>query len=116
MRIARLPAGQSHIVNFKLRYTPANFVHRSRADFSMPFEVKANEIAYIGEFLATGTKLKYSLGNIETAYFLMSNQQARDMPIAVAEHPELRDLPVRVALTGTSPSPLLRTTRMPDSK
>lgn len=118
VKITKVPPGQYHITNFHLNYAPSKWTFRAKSDFSVPFEVKANEVAYLGEFLATATMLKNSflIANIDKPYFLVSNQQERDMPIAVAEHPELKDLPVAMALTGSPRTPFLRATRMAEEK
>lgn len=118
VEITKVPPGQYHITNFHLNYAPSKWTFRAKSDFSVPFEVKANEVAYLGEFLATATMLKNSLlfANIDKPYFLVSNQQERDMPIAVAEHPELKDVPVAIALRGPSRTPFMRATRMTEEK
>lgn len=119
VKAAQFAPGTYHIVNFKLVYAATNSVYSSKADFSVPFEVKANEITYLGEFLATGTlaKLVIFVPSPERPYFILSDQQARDMPIAVAETPQLKDLPVKKApLAKSSATPFFRTTRIPESK
>ena len=117
VRASQFTPGTYHITNVRLVYAPSNWVYTSKADFSVPFEVKAGEVTYLGEFLATGTIVKpvILIPNVDVPYFIISDQQSRDMAIAVAETPELKGLPVkRAALQRSSSTPFFRTTRMPE--
>ena len=86
---------QYHVTNFHLNYAPSKWTYRAKSDFSVPFEVKANEVVYLGEFLATATMLKNSflIANIDKPYFLVPNQQERDMPIAVEKYVSIYPVP-----------------------
>lgn len=97
VRALQLPAGAYRLANFRIKEVVANRQWKARQDFSIPFTVTANEVTYLGEFLGTGVLGPSFLGvrAIEKPYFLVSDQRARDMPIAEKEQPEVRGLPVR---------------------
>lgn len=113
----RFPAGQYQVSDFHMEYGPAKTHFRSKEKFSLPLEVKAGEVVYLGEFVATGTTYKpvVLIPNVKNPYFLVSDQRARDMPIAVRENPALAGLPVRsVRVVDTTVTPFFRSIRLPD--
>jgi hypothetical protein len=97
VRVVQAPAGTYRLANFRLVHSASNQKWSAREDFSVAFEVRPNEVTYLGEFLGTGVLGKAFLGfrAIEKPYFLVSDQQARDIPLAQKEKPELAGIAVR---------------------
>ena len=95
IRVRELPAGDYEMTNFRLHDNTLKKVWNLKKDFSVPFQVRAGEITYLGEFQATGVRAKALIGYyIEQPYFLVSDQEARDIPLAVEDFPELKGIPV----------------------
>lgn len=105
VRAIELPAGAWRLSGFRLDSSVTNQRWTPRQEFSIPFTVSAGEVTYLGEFLATGTYGKPFLGfrAIEKPYFLVSDQRARDLPIATRDTPEINGLPVRSVAPLQSP-------------
>lgn len=97
VRAIELPAGAWRLASFRLESSITNRRWSPKQEFSVPFTVSKGEVAYLGEFLATGTYGKPFLGlrAVEKPYFLVSDQRARDLPIAIQDTPEISGLPVR---------------------
>jgi len=97
VRAIELPAGAWRVASFRLESSITNRRWSPRQEFSIPFTVSPGEVTYLGEFLATGTYGKPLLGlrAVEKPYFLVSDQRARDVPIAARETPEIGGMPVR---------------------
>jgi len=81
---SQFPAGSYEIINFRLEYSASKTTFSSRKNFSVRFEAKPNEVTYLGEFLATAVMLKGFLGlkNVDEPYFIVSDEQERDVAIA----------------------------------
>jgi hypothetical protein len=69
-------------------------------DFSIPFTVTSGEAVYLGDFrgIATTRRSALSLGApLPTGvYFVVSNREQRDFPIARRKAPYLADIKVQV--------------------
>jgi hypothetical protein len=119
VRAIELPAGAWRLASFRLESSITNRRWSPRQEFSVPFTVSAGEVTYLGEFLATGTYGKPFLGfrAVEKPYFLVSDQRARDLPIAVQETPGIGGLPVRsvAPLRSSKGSNYFLTTRAKDA-
>lgn len=116
--VLAVPAGAYRMSAFSLQDSMSNRRWSSRQDFDKPFEVRAGEVTYLGEFVGTGILSKPFLGNraVEKPYFLVSDQQPRDLPIAEKQEPGIRGLPVRSLapfLVKGGPNVFL-TKRLPD--
>ena len=113
-KAAALKPGTYEIYNFFLEQGGTKTQYRSRQDFSLQFEVRENEVAYLGEFRATRTRNKSLVDWISgaTPYLLRSDHRARDVAVAAKGTPELQGVTSRtVALTPAKPTALIRATR-----
>ncbi|MDX2236974.1 MAG: hypothetical protein NW203_05375 [Hyphomonadaceae bacterium] len=101
--VQSLPPGRYEIDDFGFTGTLiiAGVVWSSATPFSIPFTIHPGEATYIGNFArapSLGTPLEPQLGAV--GYFVVSDQSARDLPIARAK---VADLPeVRVEVTDVS--------------
>ncbi len=70
-------------------YTP-------RVAFSVPITIEAGKVAYLGQYLTLGLPKEGLFGGevLGAPYFVVSNQQQRDLPLAAKRKPELAGLPV----------------------
>ena len=117
IRVRELPAGDYVMTNYRLHDTTLRKSWYLTKDFAVAFQVHAGEISYLGEFQATGIRVKALIGHyIERPYFLVSDQQARDIPLAVEDFPELKGIPVRNAFPRDAlvRLPSFRVERLPD--
>lgn len=119
VRAIELPAGAWRLASFRLESSLTNRRWSPRQEFSVPFTVSPGEVSYLGEFLATGTYGKPFLGlrAVEKPYFLVSDQRARDLPIAIKDTPEISGLTVRsvAPLRSSGRSNYFLTTRAKDA-
>lgn len=97
----RMRPGQYELYSFGVKspakgYTP-------RFIYSIPFTVEAGKVTYLGQYLTLGHPEEGSFGTtiLGEPYFVISNQQARDMAIAAKKTPALAGLPV----TNSVPDP-----------
>ncbi len=97
VKVMAVPAGAYRMASFRLEDSMSKRAWNSRQDFDKPFEVRAGEVTYLGEFVGTGILSKPFLGNraVEKPYFLVTDQQARDLPLAEKQKPEIKGLPLR---------------------
>jgi hypothetical protein len=117
VKTASYPPGTYEVFNFYLETTSMpKRTYRSREDFALRFEVKQNEVAYLGEFIATRTSVKGRLVDWipeVTPYFIRADRRARDMAIATKATPELQGLPATtVALNPVKATPFIRSSRV----
>jgi hypothetical protein len=118
---AQFTPGKYEIVNFRLHHTPMNFDFKSRSDFAVPFEVKEGEVTYLGNFTATGTYYTPIIVSpaIKNPYFLVSDQQSRDVALAAKANPGIAGKPVtNAAMVRVAPArgaPFFRTTKLPQT-
>ena len=116
VKAATYPLGTYEIFNFYLEATGVpKRTYRSREDFALRFEVKPNEIVYLGEFVATRTATKGFVDWISgpTPYFIRADRRDRDIALATKATPELQGLPSHSAvLTPTKPTPFIRASRL----
>ena len=111
-----LKPGTYEIYNFFLD-APGNprVQYRSRNDFSLQFEVRENEVAYLGEFRATRTRTKSLVDWIKgpSPYFIRVDHRARDIFVAAKATPEVQGLPSRsVPLIPVKATPLITSIRV----
>jgi len=88
---------------------------RSRHDFALRFEVRPDQVTYLGEFRATRTRAKDLVDWLKgpTPYFLWADHRARDIPIAAKATPEVQALPSHtVRFEVVKATPFVRTTRV----
>lgn len=90
----RLKPGAYEFYSFGVKrgdrgYTP-------RFAYSVPFTIESGKSTYAGQFLTLGLPEEGMFGGevLGAPYFVISNQQARDMAIAKTKTPELAALPV----------------------
>ena len=103
--------GTYEIYNFFLERGGTKTQYRSRQDFSLRFEVKENEVAYLGEFKATMTATKSLVDWIHgpSPYFIRSDRRDRDIAAAVKATPDVQSVAsYTVTLTPVKPTPLIR--------
>jgi len=116
VKAASYPPGTYEVFNFYLEAAGVpKRTYKSREDFALRFEVKANEVAYLGEFVATRTQVKGLVDWISgpTPYFIRADRRERDLAIATKATPELQGLPVQsVVLTPAKPTPFIRASRV----
>jgi len=94
----RLKPGQYEFYSFGVKSSDLDYA--PRAAYSVPFTIEGGKTTYVGEFLTLGLPRKGLFGNeISGApYFVVSNQQARDIALASAKAPELARFPVIAAV------------------
>lgn len=84
--VATLPPGKYEIFQFELFFTNGMFseTFRSSKPFSIPFEVRANETAYLGHYFALPRYGARHLGIPQRAgaLFTVENRQQVEVPIA----------------------------------
>ena len=88
---------------------------RSRQDFALRFEVRPDQVTYLGEFRVARTKTKDLVDWIKgpTPYFLWADHRARDIGRAAKSTPEVQGLPSHtVRWEAVKPTPFVRTTRV----
>ena len=115
VKAAPLRPGTYEIYNFFLEQGGTRTQYRSRQDFSLRFDVKENQVAYLGEFKATKTRTKSLADWLKgsSPYFIHSDRRARDMGVAATSVPELQGLPSQmVRLTPAKATPFVRTRRV----
>ena len=102
-----LPPGSWEVCSYTATNTLGNiFVPQGTAlsdmftprDFSIPFTISQGRATYIGDFKAVGTTTKSLLGLTVPAgpRWIISNQSARDIPIAQKKDPSLELIDVTV--------------------
>lgn len=111
VRIERLPPGDYEIHDFGFGGFLAGTVtsYSSGRPFVIPFTIRPGQTTYIGGFaraVSLGTALEPTLG--ATGYFVISDQSARDLPIALARRPDLPAAMVSVADVSAFGHPALR--------
>jgi hypothetical protein len=110
-----LPAGEYEIYNFDVFFNggmiQTNF--GSRQDFSIPFTIIPGKAVYLGDFMAvsmTGNNI-FGMSVRNGAYFVISDKQGRDLPIAKAKVPLLGNVEVAIPQATAIGNPLLRNSR-----
>jgi len=94
----RLAPGQYELYSFGVKGSDLEYA--PRAAYSIPFTIESGKTTYLGQFLTLGLPRKGLFGNeiLGAPYFVVSNQQARDMVLASAKVPELAPFPVIAAV------------------
>lgn len=90
----RLRPGQYEFYSFGVSapgvgYTP-------RVAFSVPITIEPGKVTYLGQYLTLGLPKEGLFGGeiLGAPYFVISNQQARDIPLAAKQTPAIGALPV----------------------
>jgi hypothetical protein len=107
--IARnLPPGRYEIFNYLISgYNGIGTVStRSKEAFSIPFEIKAGEATYIGNFARAHVPSRKG----PLPYFVITDKSERDLPIARAKRPDLTTIRNEVFDVTSIGNPALRTT------
>jgi hypothetical protein len=104
--VAKLPPGQYELYSFNVKgprkdYAPL-FV------FSIPFSVQSGTTTYLGQYL--------TLDNANEPYFVISNEQARDMTLAAKADATLATVPTRAAIPDPGKLPYFRKAPLPNRK
>ncbi|MDZ4866613.1 MAG: hypothetical protein SGI91_04775 [Alphaproteobacteria bacterium] len=104
--VARLSPGQYEFYSFDVKgpkkdYTPL-FV------YSIPFTVESGKVTYLGQYL--------TLDNANEPYFVISNEQARDMASAAKTNADLANLPTVTAVPNPGKVPYFRKAPLPTRK
>lgn len=91
-----LPEGRYEIWNYEYSFVPLlRFMEprrRPEQDFSLPFEIKAGQATYLGQFIAVPSLGKPVLGmpNILAYYWEISDRRTRDIAQARLKLPEAK--------------------------
>ena len=104
-----LPPGRYEIYNFM--FSGAYRTTSSAKRFSIPFEIKAGEATYIGNFAraaSLGTVLQPALG--ANGYYIISDKSDRDLPIAQARNKNLPPVRKEVIDVAELDHPAIRAT------
>lgn len=111
-----LPAGDYEIYNFDVFFNggmvQTNF--GSRQDFSIPFTIKPGKATYIGDFTAvgiTGNNI-FGLPVRNGAYFIVSDKQGRDLPVAREKMPSLGSVEIAVPDAAAVRNPFIQAKRL----
>jgi hypothetical protein len=91
--------------------------YQPRIAFSVPIVIEAGKVSYLGQYLTLGLPKEGLFGGeVQGApYFVISNQQSRDIPLAAKHTPALAGLPVvtRVPNPATLGVPYFRSAPIP---
>jgi hypothetical protein len=103
-----LPPGRYEIYNFLMSgFNGVSTVNTtSRKKFSIPFEIKAGEATYIGNF----ARAIVPTGKGPISYFVITDKSERDLPIAQARRPDMPPVRNEVFDVTKLEHPALRTT------
>ncbi len=110
--VRRLPPGRYTIKDFSFHgMSPVGDVYDWSAGtpFLIPFTINPGHTTYIGSFMrapSLGTSLEAKLG--AAGFFVISDQSARDLPIARAKVPGLPEADVQVTDVDSFGNPALR--------
>jgi len=104
--VARLAPGRYEFYSFDVKgpkkdYTPL-FV------YSIPFTVESGKVTYLGQYL--------TLDNANEPYFVISNEQTRDMASAAKSNTDLATLPTITAVPNPDNVPYFRKAPLPTRK
>lgn len=119
VRVLKVPAGAYSLVNFRLEHAETNRKTFARDNYDIRFQVKENEVTYLGEFQGTQflNKRPTETATVPQSYFIVQDQQARDMPLAEAANPEIRGKPVTsIAPVKAKGKSHFQTSRLPDKE
>lgn len=92
VEVASLPAGRYELVNFRASLTLLGTVQFSaQREFSIPFEVRPNEVVYLGNYQANPIRNRTSSGRVVAGgtYFVVEDRSRRDLQLAKARLPSL---------------------------
>jgi hypothetical protein len=103
-----LPPGRYEIYNFLISgYNGVSTVNTtSRKKFAIPFEIKAGEATYIGNF----ARANVATGKGPISYYVITDKSERDLPIAKARRADLPPIRNEVFDVTKLEHPALRTT------
>ncbi len=113
----RLRPGQYEFYSFGV--TAPDLGYTPRVAFSVPITIEPGKVTYLGQYLTLGLPKEGLFGGeiLGAPYFVISDQQARDVPLAVRQTPALGALLVvnRVPDPAKLGVPYFRSTPMPRS-
>jgi len=104
--VAKLPPGQYELYSFNVKGPKQD--HSPLFVFSIPFTVQSGKATYLGQYL--------TLDNANEPYFVISNEQARDMALAAKADPALAAAPAVAAVPDPGKLPYFRNTPLPARK
>lgn len=119
VRVLKVPAGAYSLVNFRLEHAESNRKTFARDNYDIRFLVMENEVTYLGEFQGTQflNKRPTAAATVPQPYFIVQDQQGRDMPLAEAANPEIRGKPVTsIAPVKAKGKSHFQTSRIPDKE
>jgi len=110
----QLQPGDYEFYNFEVRSNSpySGGTSSSKNDFSIPFTIKAGQTLYLGDFHAYGIEGRnfFGLPVHGGVYFGISDQSARDIPIAKREDPAISAFEVALPNVSAIASPYFRLT------
>lgn len=96
--VTRLSPGKYELYNFELDGHTAMW--SATDDFSIPFEISAGQTTYIGEYFGMpvwGTNF-IGLASVDGFYWILSDQQGRDLAIAKRLEPAIAQTSIKIAV------------------
>jgi hypothetical protein len=100
--VRRLPPGDYEVYNFEIRWEGGD-TQTAEAGFSIPFSIAPGRATYVGNFMAVE-----AAGG---AYFVLSDEASRDIPIARKKEPGLGEVTSDVVDASTMRNPFIRAGR-----
>lgn len=105
VKVERLAAGLYELVTFEVTSGgyPGERRYGPPKPFSIPFTIKPGEATYLGEFMGVSGKRSsfIGIGIHSDPYFVVSDQQDRDMRIARRRHDDIGEVTVTVPDTAS---------------
>lgn len=106
-----LPEGDYEFVGFEVEEQVGWTIVTSKYDnFSMPFHIDAGKATYVGDFMAEIDRYRLDFFGRkipESFYFVISDKNARDLPLARKLYPDLSEPTVSVVDADAARHPLL---------
>lgn len=104
VRILSLSPGDWEIYTTSITSYPQTLTPKT--EFSIRFTVKENETVYIGDYRALA--IKDSGGQEQGAVYLVSDQSARDVPLAKQKDKKIGDVTVTIPDVAAANTPLFK--------
>ncbi|MEO0422744.1 MAG: hypothetical protein AAF184_10440 [Pseudomonadota bacterium] len=78
-------------------------------EFSIPFEIRPDEVLYLGELLSYGAwgKNIFGIAVADGGFFVLRDQRTRDLPLIESRHSEVAGPPMRAADFAAYAPPLI---------
>lgn len=105
------PEGDYEFVGFEVEeQIGMTTIKRTVGDFSLPFHITAGKSTYVGDFMAQVAAYRTSFfGDIvpSSIYFVISDKNARDLPLAKTLYPGLSEPVISVVDPDAAQHPML---------